>query len=297
MYKCYNVKKFFRLILIDAIIFTIIYCFIGIGKNLIFSSADYNSDYDYKKEKIFMPVIMYHSIHNNANASYEVTPEQIESDLRYLKNNNYNSVSAQQLVDYVYNRGELPENPVMITLDDGFYNNLYYLEPLLEKYDMTAVVSIVGTYTENDAVADPHVPEYSYLTWEDINTMLESGRFEIGNHTFDMHNSSGTRKGCKINNGENSEEYCRILNEDIAKLQELIKEHTNTYPIVFAYPFGYQCKESIPVMRENGFAITLNCYEKPNYITRNPECLYDINRYNRSGLYSTEEFMSKLLKE
>ena len=38
-------------------------------------------------------------------------------------------------------------------------------------------------------------------------------------------------------------------------------------------------------------------YEKPNYITRNPDCLYGINRYNRSGLYSTEEFMSKLLKE
>lgn len=291
MYRCYSVKRFFRLLMIDAVIFTIIYCFTGISRHLIFSSADYGED------KIFLPVIMYHSIHEGAGMSYEVTPQQIESDLKYLSEHNYNSVSAQQLADYVYNRGELPENPVMITLDDGFYNNFYYLLPLLEKYDMTAVVSVVGTYVENDAVKDPHVPEYSYLTWEDINDMLGSGRFEIGNHTFNMHSPKGIRMGCSINKGENPEEYSDILNQDISLLQSLIKENTGTVPIVFAYPFGYTCKESIPVLRENGFIITLNCYEKPNYITRNPQCLYGINRYNRSGLYSTEEFMSKLLKE
>lgn len=291
MYRCYNIKKFFRLLLLDVIIFTIIFLFAGISRRFIFSSAEYND------EKIFLPVIMYHSIQESSSAEYSVTPSQIESDLKYLKENGYNSVSAQQLADYTLGKSELPENPVMITLDDGFYNNLYYLEPLLEKYDMTAVVSVVGTYIENDAVRDPHVPEYSYLTWEDINKMLDSGRFEIGNHTYNMHESKKGRNGCSINKGESPEEYCCILNEDISKLQTLIKENTDTVPIVFAFPFGYTCRESIPILRENGFVITLNCYEKPNYITRNPDCLYGINRYNRNGLYSTEEFMSKLLKE
>ena len=289
MYKCYNIKNFLKFSLIT--VFIAVSIFSATKIKFIFSSAEYNDD------KIFLPVIMYHSIHEGASAEYSVTPQQIESDLKYLKDNGYNSVSAQQLVDYTYSRGELPEKPVMITLDDGFYNNLFYLLPLLEKYDMNAVVSVVGTYVENDAVKDPHIPEYSYLTWEDINTMLDSGRFEIGNHTFNMHKSLGERTGCHINKNENPEEYCNTLNSDIAKLQELIKENTDTVPIVFAYPFGYTCKESIPVLRENGFAITLNCYEKPNYITRNPECLYGINRYNRSGLYSTEEFMLKLFKE
>lgn len=291
MYRCYNIKKFFRLLLLDVIIFTIIFLFAGISRRFIFSSAEYND------QKIFLPVIMYHSIQEKSPAEYSVTPSQIESDLKYLKENGYNSVSAQQLADYTLGKSELPENPVMITLDDGFYNNLYYLEPLLEKYDMTAVVSVVGTYIENDAVRDPHVPEYSYLTWEDINKMLDSGRFEIGNHTYNMHESKKGRNGCSINKGESPEEYCCILNEDISKLQTLIKENTDTVPIVFAFPFGYTCRESIPILRENGFVITLNCYEKPNYITRNPDCLYGINRYNRNGLYSTEEFMSKLLKE
>lgn len=290
MYKCYSLKHFFSLLLLDAIIFGMIYIFLGIGKFLFFTSAEYNED------KIFLPVIMYHSITEESPSAYSVTPSQIENDLEYLKENGYSSVTAQQLVDYTCNQGELPEKSVLITLDDGFYNNLYYLAPLLEKYDMTAIVSVVGTYIENKASADPHIPKYSYLTWDDINDMLKTGRFEIGNHTYNMH-SSTARKGCKIMNGEDPENYIKIVNQDISLLQQLISEHANTCPIVFAYPYGECCKEIIPVLKENGFMITLNCYEKPNYIIRDINCLYGINRYNRSGLYSTDEFMKKLLSE
>ncbi|MCI1269725.1 MAG: polysaccharide deacetylase family protein [Ruminococcus sp.] len=291
MYKCYNTKRFLRLLMLDAIIFGMLFAFFGIGRQLLFSSAES------EKERIFLPVIMYHSIKENGHTQYQITPEMVENDFKYLKEHNYNSVTAQQLVDYVYNDGNLPKNPVLITLDDGFYNNLYYLRPMLEKYDMYAVVSVVGTFVENDAEADPHIPDYSYLTWSDISEMLSTGRFEIGNHTYNMHTTNNGRKGCKINFGENQDEYTDKVNKDISLLQLLLNEKDNISPIVFAYPFGYICNEIQPVLKENGFLITLNCYERPNYITRDPQCLYDLNRYNRSGLYTTEEFMAKLLKE
>ena len=54
------------------------------------------------------------------------------------------------------------------------------------------------------------------------------------------------------------------------------------------------CRESLPVIRECGFLMTLTCGEQMNYITREPDCLYGIGRYNRSGLYSTDEYMAKL---
>lgn len=292
MYECYNLKRFIRLLMLDAIIFGLCLIFFFIGKRIILTFADNSGE-----ERVFLPVIMYHSIAETSPGKYVVTPEQVESDLKYLKDNGYTSVTAQQLVDYTNGCGELPEKPVLITLDDGFYNNLYYLLPLLEKYDMYAIVSVVGAYTDNNAVADPHVPGYSYLTWEDINQLLESGRFEIGNHTYDMHSSDNGRKGCSKNSGETCEEYSRLLNEDISLLQSEMLENTGTLPFVFAYPYSYISQESLPVLHENGFLMTLNCYERPNYIIRDPECLYGINRYNRSGAYSTEEFMSLALSE
>lgn len=248
------------------------------------------------EEPIRLPVIMYHSIYTDTPTEYAVSPWQVESDLQWLKSNGYNTVTAEQVIAYTQNRGNLPENPVMITLDDGFFNNLSVLVPLLEKYDMTAVVSVVGSYIDNDAIKDPHNPKYSYLTWEDIEKLVESDRIEIGNHTYNMHSLYDGRIGCSRNNDESEEEYRKAISEDFQRLQREIRENIGFYPVVFTYPFGSVSRESLPVIRDSGFLMTLTCREQENYITRDPQCLYGIGRYNRSGLYSTEEYMAKIME-
>jgi peptidoglycan/xylan/chitin deacetylase (PgdA/CDA1 family) len=162
---------------------------------------------------------------------------------------------------------------------------------------MNAIVSIVGSYTDNNAVKDPHVPAYSYLTWDDINELLASGRIEIGNHTYNMHSNTSARRGCSINSGETAEQYAEIFGTDISLLQTEIHRFTGQSAFVFAYPYGMVCQESIPVLRENGIYITLTCWELPNYISHETDCLYNLGRYNRSGKYSTEEFMEKVLEQ
>lgn len=290
MYKCYTMKRFLNLVMIDAVIFSICYVFFFLGKTFLSSAQD-------KEKAVFLPVIMYHSICGDTPKDYIVTPQQLESDLYWLKNNGYSTVTAEQVIDYTKGIGNLPEKCVMITLDDGFYNNLSVLVPLLEKYDMTAVVSVVGSYTDNDAVKDPHNPDYSYLTWEDIAELYQSGRVELGNHTYNMHSLNGERTGCGMADFESETDYRKKLNEDISHLQNSFRENLNFEPVVFTYPFGKVSRESLPVIRENGFLMTLTCRELPNYITREPKCLYGIGRYNRSGLYSTEEYMKKLFSE
>jgi hypothetical protein len=48
------------------------------------------------------------------------------------------------------------------------------------------------------------------------------------------------------------------------------------------------------VLRDSGILMTLTCREGMNLITRDPDCLYGIFRYNRSGLLSTGEYMADL---
>ena len=187
MYRTYSVSRFLGLLLLDAFIFSV--C--GIFFLVFVSSADSREE-----AAVTLPVLMYHSVCNGEPTEYRVTPEQLESDLEWLSENGYKSVTAAEVTAYANSRGDLPEKPVMITFDDGYYNNLAYALPLLEKYDMTAVVSVVGEYTDKDAAADPHVPSYSYLTWEDIGELSDSGRVEIGAHTYAMHSLYSGRKGC-----------------------------------------------------------------------------------------------------
>lgn len=288
VYRTYSVSRFLWLLLADAFVFSICMVFFFVGKCFL-SSADSQNE-----EPVRLPVIMYHSIYGDNRSQYVVTPEQVENDLCWLRNNGYESVTAQEVIEYTKGRGTLPLKPVMITLDDGYYNNLKYMLPLLEKYDMTAVISVVGTYTDNDAACDPNVPSYSYLTWDDIMLLVGSGRVELGNHTYSMHSLNAERTGCRKRSDETEDEYRKAFNEDISKLQDEFKKNIGISPVVFTYPFGAVSRESLPVIRENGFLMTLTCREKENYITRDPDCLYGIGRFNRSGLTSTEEYMRKI---
>ncbi|MBQ9898249.1 MAG: polysaccharide deacetylase family protein [Ruminococcus sp.] len=291
MYECCNFRRFVRLLILDAVIFSLCAVFFLIGRSMI-GSAEENA-----AKPVPLPVIMYHSVREGQPGQYSVTPEQLGDDLSWLAENGFTSVTAQELIGYTLGENELPERPVLITFDDGFYNNLSAALPLLEKYDMYAVVSVVGSYTEKLAAADPHSPAYSYLTWEDIAELAASGRVEIGDHTYDMHSLYNGRRGCGRVPGEDAEDYALALRADIGLMQTELHEHLGCAPVVFAYPFGEVSPESVPVLRELGFRMTLTCRERVNLITRAPDCLFGLSRFNRSGLYSTGEFMELLTKD
>ena len=242
-----------------------------------------------------VPILMYHSVCNNTRVQtdYRVSPETFENDLAYLQKNGYTAVFVADLIAYVYEGYPLPEKPVILTLDDGYLNNLTEVLPLLERYDMKATVSVVGEFSETFSVSPDRNPLYAYLTWEDIRALDASGRVEIGNHTYAMH-EIGTRRGCMKLQGESEETYGKALTADLNKLQDALTQQSGLTPIVFTYPYGFVSEESLPVIRKLGFLAALTCYERINYITGEPEQLYRLGRFNRTPGISTDAFMKKI---
>lgn len=251
-----------------------------------------------EQESVRLPVLMYHSILKNPSSAgkYVLSPDVFESDMKYLKDNGYTAILSGELVDYVKNGGALPDKPVMITLDDGYLNNLTYVVPILEKYDMKAIISVVGSYTERFSATADHNPNYSHFNWDDIKTCAATGRVEIGNHTYNMHNQSG-RKGAMKKRGESDASYEKTLSEDLLKTQALLKEHCGIEPRVFAYPYGAVSNASLDIVKKLGFTVSLGCCEKMNEIHRGDEnALYLLCRFNRASGVSTEKFMERIEK-
>lgn len=248
------------------------------------------------QEEVRLPVLMYHSVLKNTSSAgkYVVSPDTFESDLKYLKEHGYTSVLSGEVIDYVKNGGNLPEKPVMITLDDGYLNNLTYVVPLLEQYDMKAIISVVGSYTERFSAEADHNPNYSHFSWDDITECVNSDRIEIGNHTYDMH-KQGNRKGSMKKRGESTEAYEKALSEDLQKTQDLLMKHCGIKPRVFTYPFGAVSNASEDIVKKLGFEMSLGCCEKVNLITRGDETkLYQMCRFNRASGTSTEKFMERI---
>ncbi|MVB10261.1 Polysaccharide deacetylase [Caprobacter fermentans] len=242
-----------------------------------------------------LPIIMYHSIlrESRRQGNYTVSPDTLESDLAWLKKNGYQTVVVQDLLDYVKRQVPLPEKPVMITFDDGFYNNYYYAYPIAKKYQAKIIISPVGYYTDLYTGGDADHANYSYLTWGEIDEMMRSGLVEFQNHSYNLH-STQKRYGALKLKKESASDYQSVLKQDLEKMQREMKENTGYTPAAFVYPFGAVSKESIPVLHEIGFQASMNCMKKMNYITRDPDCLFGLGRYIRPTGISSDSFFRKI---
>lgn len=272
-----------KILLFSALLVTLL----TVGISIVLATSE-----DY----IEVPIIMYHSILKDPSRSnkYTVTPTVLEEDLKYIKDNGYTTVSISDLISYVYDDMPLPEKPIVLTFDDGHYNNYGYLFPLLEKYDMKAVISIVGSYTDKFTETDEANLNYSYLRWKDIKELMDTGRIEFQNHTYSLHSNTGKRIGTKKIKGETDEHYKSILKDDILKLQQEFEENTHYTPQCFTYPFGGISNASLDIIKELGFKASLSCEQGINKLTKNPNSLYLLKRYNRPSYISTYNFFQKI---
>jgi len=244
-------------------------------------------------ETVALPIIMYHSILQSRNGKYIVSPAVLEEDLRYLDEQGFETVTVEDLISYVYCDGVLPRKPIMLTFDDGHYNNLTYALPLLEKYGMRAVLAVVGSFTDGEEGLATRNPNYSYFNWEEVTQLCASDVFEVQNHSFDLHRGGGAVQ----TGGESAESFAARLCEDIGLFNRAMADHADCRPRAFVYPFGAYSSGSEQILRDQGFLATLICRERINRITRDGECLYALGRYNRPAGISTENFFGKVVGE
>lgn len=247
---------------------------------------------------VHLPILMYHSVLKDPQKTgkYVITPKKFEEDIKYLKDNDFETVSLKQVVRYVYSGEPLPEKPVLITFDDGMYNNKEYVLPILEKYDACAVFAVVGSYTDEYSQSNVTNPNYSYLRWCDIAELIETGRVEFASHSYNLHNISAKRYGTAKSKNESSLDFISVFHEDTQKMQSAFKTNCIFTPFSYAYPLGNFSRESERVLKKTGFLASFSCIEGINIITQgDADCLYLLKRYNRDGRLSTEKFFQKFM--
>ena len=186
-------------------------------------------------EEDALPILMYHHLVADGEECNDmtVTVGRMEKDLKWLQDNGYHTVLPRELA-----AGDpLPEKPVLLTFDDGYRSNYELLFPLLEKYQMKAVISII-TYMQD-------VSASNFISWDMCREMTESGLVEIGSHSHYLHNL-GELNGNFVPDGingiqrdpeETDEAFQVRVLDDIQKSYDLITQEVGEVTF-FAYPFG-----------------------------------------------------------
>ncbi|WP_313155509.1 polysaccharide deacetylase family protein [Lacrimispora sp.] len=242
---------------------------------------------------ILVPIIMYHQVKNSGFGNDVISPKEFESDLKYLKENHYNTITMTQLIDYVHDKKELPQNPVILSFDDGYLSTYLNVYPLLKEYDMKIVLSIIGKSVDDfSKVCDENI-DYSHVTWDEVKEMQQSGLVEIQSHSYNLHKISKERYGCSQMANESLEHYEEFLSNDINTLQEKIMSVTGNSPNTFIYPYGKYNDKMETIVKKLGFKATITCKFGVNVINNDPDTLYSLKRIRRAHNQSIQ----KMLKE
>ncbi|MBS2035839.1 polysaccharide deacetylase family protein [bacterium] len=129
-----------------------------------------------------LPVLCYHQVAEpRMGDDMIIGPETFEAHLRYLQEQGYHSVTLKQAQQFLWGRGDLPGRSVLITFDDGYDGVYREAMPLLRKYKQRAVVFLVVGHIGDRRAATPH------LDLKQLKEMRDSGLFEFGSHTYDLH--------------------------------------------------------------------------------------------------------------
>lgn len=141
-----------------------------------------------------VPVFLYHQVNHLSN----ITPELFEEHLKILKEKKMNTITLSE-----YGRKETPKNSVLITLDDGYYDNYKIVFPLLKKYNMKATIFLNTLYIGERRWQDTEIEingtanykamkKYmglgdgtteQYMTWPEIKEMYDSGLVDFQAHS------------------------------------------------------------------------------------------------------------------
>lgn len=245
-----------------------------------------------------LPILMYHQVAATKHGKYIVNVQQLEHDFQAIVAAGYTPVFLQEVIDWVNGQGTLPEKPIVITFDDGQYNNVYYVLPLAQKYGIKYVINPVTAYSEKSIRDhDTDNPRYSNLSWEAIKSAYDSGYVEFGNHTNDLHRTS-PRYGVGKKANESIPTYTQIITNDISHAQTLLTACGIPTPTVFAYPFGKYHRTTKQILLDMGFKAILTCNEHVNQITQgDPTCLHELGRFNRSGNFTTTQIINKIASD
>ena len=251
---------------------------------------------------VFLPVLIYHHFVEGDEVSLGtmVTANSFAEQIAALKEAGYNAITLDELLAFAECRGELPENPILITMDDGYNSNFTLAAPILEEHGYHAVVFAIGTNVGHPNHAHTGIPLVpARFTWEDACDWLEKGVMEVQSHTYDMHQKAtdgfSGREGVLIKEGESEEDYRKALQADFAQAKAQLEENTGKEMIALAFPYGYYSDIALEEAKNSGVKITFAADHGGNYIVSgDPESLHLLLRINVFDTFSGEMLLRKI---
>lgn len=178
-----------------------------------------------------IPILLYHH-----------SPADFEAQMVHLEQAGYTTVDLTQVALGLTNRATLPAKPVVITLDDGFADQMG-AAAILSAHHMKATFYIInGGEASQWCIGAGRRPSScgdAYLTWDQVRSLDQNPLFTIGAHTVDH-----------LDLAKQPEEVQRF---EIVEGKHQLEAQLGHAIYHFCYPYGSFNDRALQIVREAGF--------------------------------------------
>ncbi|WP_302481918.1 poly-beta-1,6-N-acetyl-D-glucosamine N-deacetylase PgaB [uncultured Haemophilus sp.] len=230
-------------------------------------------------------VLAYHSVVDESAAENQkqyfpqtISAQMLIKHFNWLKENGYNVISWQQVIDAENGKGTLPDNAVLLSFDDGYETMYNVVFPLLKAYNYPAVFAPVTGWLDTPAdqkiaYADKMLDRSVFATWSQVKEMEQSGLVEVASHTHNLHNGinanpSGGQLPAVIapeyKNGkyETEDAYKNRLKSDFTRSVQTLVNRIGKKPRVMVWPYGQFNDVAVQLARQAGMPHYFSLGEK-----------------------------------
>lgn len=193
-----------------------------------------------------IPVLLYHGIgpesgfSNADDASYGVGFDDFAKQMTLISHAGYETIDLQTFIDFVEGRKvDLPPRPLLLTFDDARADSWTGGDGILEELGFNAVMFVdVGRVDGGD-------PEY--LTWSELQTVQDSGRWDLQLHSGHGHVQIQYGPGdddfgpfyAYKEQGEDLDGWRERVRSDLEWGQQTLADNVPGFePLAFAPPYG-----------------------------------------------------------
>lgn len=231
----------------------------------VFSTTAFAQDY--------YSVLGYHSVVDDTAPKEEknffpqtLSASMLVNHFNWLRQNGYNIISWQQVIDAENGKGTLPEKAVLLSFDDGYRTMYNVIYPILKAYNYPAVFAPVVGWIDTPADGKIHyankmLPRNLFVTWQEIREMEQSGLVEIASHTYDSHHGVLANPGRSQipaiisptyidNKYETKAEYRQRLTQDFTQSAQSIYRNLGKPPRIMVWPYGKFNETAVEVARQ-----------------------------------------------
>ena len=249
-------------------------------------------------------VLTYHEIAEASASPFTVTPVAFAEQMAALKLLDVHTLTAAEYAGFVQGK-PVPPRSVMITFDDGARGVWRYADSILAQHQFRAVAFVITGYIGTRGA--------SYMTWNEIDKLAASGRWDIESHTAIGHarvpiNGQGDDGSFlsslswlpEANRLETIGEYQSRVAADLDRSMSDLKAHGYGKARLFASPFSdFGARTNDPAIATTLYNLTHSRFSAVFNDDSFPRTLngpFQFNRLTLESKHTTVDLLSNITK-